>query len=86
MQLDMHYKNTQIERVIDMAKEATCFHCMHDTVRWMGDFSFEEMGLEGKGIVNCCHCTNCGADIEYRVPFNDEEDEDVKTECDSSST
>lgn len=57
-----------------MAKQATCFHCMHDTVVWDGDFDFEDMGYEGEGGVNCCHCTNCGAKIEYRVR-TDREDE-----------
>lgn len=42
-----------------MAKNATCFHCMQDTVVWDNDFSFDEMGYEGDGVVNCCHCTNC---------------------------
>lgn len=58
-----------------MAKRATCFHCMCDTVVWDNDFSFEDMGYEGEGIVNCCHCTNCGAEIEYRVS-TDEDEED----------
>lgn len=55
-------------------KNATCFHCMHDTVVWDSDFTLEEMGYDGEGVVNCCHCTNCGAEIEYRVRF-DKEDE-----------
>ena len=41
---------------------------------WDGDFSFEDMGYDGEGVVNCCHCTNCGAEIEYRVSFEEDED------------
>ena len=32
------------------------------------DFDFEDFGYEGVGIVHVCHCSNCGAEIEYRVP------------------
>lgn len=51
-----------------------CFHCGEDTVVWGADFSFEDYGLEGEGIVHSCHCANCGADIEYYVRL-DEVDE-----------
>ena len=55
-----------------------CFHCGHQSVIWDCDYDFEDMGYEGEGIVNCCHCTNCGAEIEYRVPIRREENEDDK--------
>ena len=32
-------------------------------------------GNEGEGIVHMCHCNNCGAEIEYRVPVGGDEDE-----------
>jgi hypothetical protein len=44
-----------------------CFHCLQNTVVWDSDFSFEDMGYEGEGIVHLCHCTNCGAEIEYKI-------------------
>lgn len=54
-----------------------CFHCGMRSVVWSADFDFEDVGLEGGGIVHFCHCTNCGADIRYMVPLNNnEEDED----------
>lgn len=53
-----------------------CFHCCTKSVVWQSDFNFEDMGYEGEGIVHICHCTNCGAEIEYRVPCGNEEDED----------
>lgn len=54
-------------------KEVKCFNCGGD-VCWDNDFSYEDMGYGGDGIVHMCHCTKCGAEIEYRVPLkaNDE--------------
>lgn len=52
-----------------------CFHCLQFTVIWDSDFDFSDYGYEGKGIVQNCHCTNCGAEIEYRVPIKSEEDD-----------
>lgn len=50
-----------------------CFHCLHNTVGWDGDFSFEDYGYEGEGIIHVCHCSNCGADIEYMIRLDEEE-------------
>ena len=46
-----------------------CFHCGHRSVVWGSDFSFEDYGLDGEGIIHSCTCSNCGAEIEYRVPI-----------------
>ena len=51
-----------------------CFHCCTRGVIWESDFDFEDFGYEGQGIVHICHCANCGAEIEYRVPIPDEEE------------
>ena len=48
-----------------------CFNCLQRSVIWDADFSFEDMGYEGDGIVHICHCTHCGAEIEYRIPVGD---------------
>lgn len=56
-----------------------CFHCGKKAVIWDSDFSFSDLcyDLEGEdGIVHMCHCTHCGAEIEYRIPF-DKEPEDA---------
>lgn len=45
-----------------------CFHCGNKTVILDSDFDFEDMGLEGEGIVHICHCETCGATITYEVP------------------
>lgn len=52
-----------------------CFHCGHRAVVWDNDFSFEDFGYDGDGIVHVCHCTHCGADIEYRISLEEDEDE-----------
>ena len=51
-----------------------CFHCLQRTVVWECDYDFEDMGYEGEGIVQILYRTNCGAEIEYRIPMNCEED------------
>ena len=33
---------------------------------------FEDYGEEGEGIYQVCHCTNCSAEITYRIPFDNE--------------
>ena len=51
-----------------------CFHCGCKAVVWQNDFSYEDMGYEGDGIVHVCQCSHCGAEIEYRIPLSDEEE------------
>ena len=53
-----------------------CFHCGCKSVIWDADFDFEDYGYEGEGIIHVCHCTNCGAEITYVIPLNNEEDEE----------
>ena len=50
-----------------------CFHCGARAVIWDNDFSFEDYGYEGDGIVHECHCTNCGASITYYIPIDTDE-------------
>jgi DNA-directed RNA polymerase subunit RPC12/RpoP len=52
-----------------------CFHCGAKAVIWDNDFSFEDYGEEGEGIIHVCHCSNCGAQIEYRISVEDDEDD-----------
>lgn len=54
-----------------------CFHCGTRSVIWDSDFDFEDYGYEGEGIVQCCHCTNCGAEIFYLISTETEEDSEV---------
>jgi len=55
------------------SKMYECFHCGCHAVSWDSDFDFEDMGYEGEGVVHICHCSNCGAEIEYRVANDKEE-------------
>ena len=54
-----------------------CFHCLSRSVIWDSDFSFEDYGMYGDGIVQVCHCTNCGAMITYYIPLDEEAEETV---------
>lgn len=56
-----------------------CFHCLQRSVIWDNDYTFEDFGMVGEGIVHCCHCANCGADIVYFISCEDE-DGDGKAE------
>ena len=51
-----------------------CFHYGHRAVIWDSDFSFEDYGYDGDGIIHVCHCTHCGADITYMIPIDDDEE------------
>ncbi len=51
-----------------------CFHCGTKSVGWIGDFSFSDYGLEGEGIIHECRCSNCGAEITYKIPLGGDED------------
>lgn len=53
-----------------------CLHCGRRSVVWDGDFTFEDMCYEGSGVVHICHCNSCGAVIEYRVPIEEENNEE----------
>lgn len=52
-----------------------CFHCLSRSVIWDCDYDFSDFGYEGEGIVQICHCENCGAEIEYRISFPASEEE-----------
>ena len=52
------------------------FHCGERAVIWGCDFDFEDYGYEGPGIVQECHCTNCGARIMYMIDCGDPEEKE----------
>ena len=54
-----------------------CFHCLSRPVIWDCDYDFEDFGYDGEGIVQMCHCTNCGAEIEYRIFISDPDEEEA---------
>lgn len=52
-----------------------CFNCRQKSVSWDSDFSFEDFGYEGEGIVHAFHCNNCRAEIFYTISFDEEEED-----------
>ena len=50
-----------------------CFHCGAFAVIWDGDFDFEDYGYEGVGVIHECHCTECGAEITYKVGMDEDD-------------
>lgn len=50
-----------------------CFHCLHNSLVWQCDYDFEDYGYEGDGIVQVLVCSNCGAEVEYKIYFDDNE-------------
>ena len=41
---------------------------------WDCDYDFEDFCYEGDGIVQIFHCAECGAEIEYMIPFHRDEE------------
>jgi len=50
-----------------------CWHCNTELI-WGGDFSYEDYGLEGDGIVSNLSCPNkkCNADVLIYLPIKDD--------------
>ena len=38
-----------------------CWYCKNEELVWQNDFSYEDYGLDGDGIVSVLHCENCNA-------------------------
>ena len=51
-----------------------CYHCREKKVVWDNDFSFEDCGLKGNGIVHMYHCENCGAMIEVKMDLGENDE------------
>lgn len=51
-----------------------CFHCGTNSVVWQNDFTFDDVGYDGNGIVQFLTYMHCGAEIEYRIAFDEPED------------
>lgn len=52
-----------------------CFHCLGNSVTWDCDYSYEDFGMEGEGIVHVLHCPDCVATIEYHIGDGSDDDE-----------
>lgn len=58
---------------IQEANMYECFHCGERAVIWGADFTYEDYGLEGDGIIHECTCSNCGARVVYYIDIEDQE-------------
>lgn len=54
-----------------------CFHCGQKAVTWLSDYSFDDFGYDGEGIVQVCQCNNCGAKIYYHISLTKEDEEEI---------
>jgi DNA-directed RNA polymerase subunit RPC12/RpoP len=52
-----------------------CFHCGRNAVIWDSDFTGDDAFANGdeNGVVHFCHCTHCGAEIQYYIKGNKED-------------
>jgi hypothetical protein len=69
----------QQEMSIPVPREAggigdTCWYC-GGKLYWMSDFDYSDVYGEGEGIVSYLHCSNCGAEIEYSLRTDNEEEQ-----------
>ena len=51
-----------------------CFHCGTRAVVWNGDFNSEDYGYPEGGIIHELTCNNCGAEIQYLILPEEEEE------------
>lgn len=49
-----------------------CYFCGHE-LHWQSDFNYDEVFLEGDGIVSEWTCPNCGAEAEYSKRYDDDD-------------
>ena len=62
-----------------------CFYCRTRSVVWDADYSYNDYGLDGNGIVQECHCSNCGAKITYWIDLDEDEVREESLSQDSCS-
>ena len=62
----------QTKTIAATSDRLVCFHCGGDVI-WGGDFSFEDYGVDGEGIIHELHCKDCGAEIVYYCEEGEDE-------------
>ena len=65
------WKEFDTYKVGTTANSCSTMHKITSKPIELSDFSFEDYGEEGEGIIHECMCTNCGAQITYRIPIDD---------------
>ena len=51
-----------------------CWFCGAAKLIWNCDYSFEDYGIDGEGIVATLHCSHCGADFEGFLRLDADDD------------
>ena len=59
----------QWKEVIRMTQ---CWFCGHQMI-WGSDTSFDDLGMEGDGIVAFLSCSSCSAIAEFYLPERDDD-------------
>lgn len=52
-----------------------CWYCGGEII-WQSDFNYDEVYDEGEGTVTYLVCSNCGADIEYSLRYEEGKDDE----------
>ena len=52
-----------------------CWYCGEKMI-WQSDFTLEDMGRKGEGIVSILCCSKCNAVAEFSIRDEDEADEE----------
>lgn len=55
-----------------------CPNCGKDSLGHQSDFTYEECGYIGSGIVSFYECNNCRASVEVCVPDDAEDEQDAQ--------
>jgi DNA-directed RNA polymerase subunit RPC12/RpoP len=50
-----------------------CWYCGAE-LRWQSDFNYDEVFGEGEGIVTYLTCSECGAEVQYSLRTDDEDE------------
>lgn len=53
-----------------------CWYCGGELI-WQSDFEYSDVYPEGEGIVTYLTCSNCGAEVEYSLRTDEEDETDI---------
>lgn len=67
----MKARDVLIHQVQHPVRKTFCWRCSHEMI-WGGDFSYEDYGLDGEGVISNHSCPNCGASMEFYAGEDDE--------------
>ena len=56
-----------------MCERNICWYCSGQLI-WDSDFNYDEVFGEGEGGVKYLHCSQCGAEVQYSLRDDDDQD------------